>query len=85
MREFFENLQLNFYLPKLNVVQYFLDSVDKTKSQMNSASSPEILEGLAKFSQKCIIAFIFIFTSFSRRKLKTINFTRRAGMDGCYS
>jgi hypothetical protein len=84
MREFFENLQLNFYLPKLNVVQPFLESVGKNKNLPDSHSSVEFLPGLSKFSHKCNLEFL-LFISFSRDKLKASHPSRRTCLDdGCF-
>ena len=60
MREFFENLQLSFYLPKLNVIQHYLDSTIKTRLSSNVLASAEYLDGLAKFAEKCNPALKFI-------------------------
>lgn len=53
MREFFENLQLSFYLPKLNAIQNYLDNIIKTRLASNLLSSAEYLDGLTKFAEKC--------------------------------
>ena len=60
MREFFESLDINFYVPKLNVIQHFLNNVDKEKTSTATASSAQYLEGISKFTEKCNLFVIWI-------------------------
>jgi hypothetical protein len=56
MRQFFEKFSLGFSIPKLNVIQKFLEERD-SKLNFNYNSSPQCLEGLSSFVANCSLVY----------------------------
>lgn len=55
MRELFENLSLDFYLPKLNFIQKILKDIDQ------SATQAKHFNGLCDLSENCNFQLYFLY------------------------
>lgn len=55
MRPFFENFGLNFYIPKLNVIQNFLKDHQIPSNLTHKNIEAEYLQGLSKLANHCNI------------------------------
>jgi len=51
MRELFENLSLDFYLPKLNHIHKIFKDIDQNATQNNAHPTLKHLNGLCDLSQ----------------------------------
>jgi len=61
MRELFENLSLDFYLPKLNYIQRILKDIDQSATQNNAHSSVKHFNGLCNLSENCNFQLYFLY------------------------
>ena len=61
MRELFENLSLDFYLPKLNHIHKIFKDIDQNATQNNAHPTLKHLNGLCNLSENCNFPLYFLY------------------------